>query len=463
MSKKLQQIINTVASETRNLPDTGGILFAVSGGPDSVVLVDICANEIPELKKRMHIAYIHHGLRKNADKEMVFVRNLAKKLSVPFYCKKIKVKKTKNFSLEEEARIKRYKTLVKIAKNSDCRIIFTAHTMDDQVETVLLNLISGAGLKGLSGMKPITEIDNDLLLVRPLLSVMKKQILFYLKEKKIDYMFDESNIDTKFRRNFIRHKIIPLLEKINPGIKKNIYRTSRILSDDFNFIESQAKKFLQKKIVKRNDSIEIPLKSFLKSDVSLQRFFLRSVFMDICGSEYPPDFATVERTRTSIISGKNFFVEKLQIYISIKNGRLIFSQKKYEEKPFIKKVNIKIPGITQIENTGWKISTAYKSFSKNFLKNKDRLVAYINPDRIRKKLILKQPEHENHFIPLGMKETVSFSKYWKTHKKNIKQWLEIPLVIEDNEEIVWVVGGHISQDYAISEKSRVLEISFRKK
>ncbi|MCM8764594.1 MAG: tRNA lysidine(34) synthetase TilS [Candidatus Omnitrophica bacterium] len=463
MSKEIQQIIDRITSEIRVIPDDGGILFAVSGGPDSVALVDICASNFPDVKKRMHIAYINHGLRKNADREKIFVKNLAGKLAVPFHFKKILVKPAKNKSLEEQARIKRYQALVQIAKKHGCSSIVAGHTMDDQVETILLNLATGTGLKGLCGMQPISKIDNDLLLVRPFLSITKKQILSYLEEKKIDYLFDESNIDTRFKRNLIRCQLLPLFEKINAGVRKNIYRTSRILTDDFDYVDTQVRKIIQRKVTKGSGFVEFPTKSFLKMHISLQRFFLRNILIDLCKLDHPPDFTTIEKIRLSIISRKKIFVDKLKIYVAFIGEGVSLYRKNFFEGSIEKSIPIKTPGITEIPCTGWEIKTAFRNFSKKFLKNPNPLAAYINPDRITDTLVVKKPEKNISFVPLGIGKKISFKKYWKTHKKKINQFIGFPLIIEDSGKLVWVVGGHISQQYAISEETRVFEIIVEKK
>ncbi|MCX7705148.1 MAG: tRNA lysidine(34) synthetase TilS [bacterium] len=462
MSKEIQRLSEQVQEEIRSIPCTGGILLAVSGGPDSIALVNISAENL-QIKERMHIAYIHHGLRKNADKELQFVRNLAKKIGVPFHYRKIRVKKTKGISLEEQARIKRYEALVDIARKTKCKAILTAHTMDDQVETVLLNFITGAGLKGLCGMQTVSEINKNVLLIRPFLSISKKQILSYLKEKNIKFMLDESNIDTKFRRNFIRHKVLPLLEEINPGVKKNIYRTSKILSDDFDFINSEVERTVKKLVSKNKLFLQFPLRKFLKMHTCLQRYFIRKLLMEFCNLSYPADFETIEKIRISIIDGKKISIDKFNISVVCTKNEVRLLKNGIFEKLLAGKIFIiNVPGITEINDLNWKISTSYRKFSKKFLHNKNRLIAYIDADRIKGKLVLKQPEKNCVFSPLGMKKEVKFKKYWKTHKKQIEQFVEFPFVIENNGNIVWVVGGHISQDYAISNKSRVLEISVTK-
>ena len=464
MSKELQRIIDTLVAETRIFPDTGGLLFAVSGGPDSMVLVDVFANYCPEIKKRMHIAYIHHGIRKNADRELEFVRKLAEKIKIPFSYKKIRMIKDNKTSLEEQARIKRYQSLISIAKKSGCSAIVTAHTMDDHVETIILNLISGSGLKGLCGISPVSKIDSDILLLRPMLGVTKKQVLMYLKEKGIDYMIDESNIETKFRRNFIRQNIFPLFEKLNPAFRENISRTSKILKDEYEFLSLIAKKEVEKKISVCEGTIRFSRKEFVKLHPAIQRFFLRRVLMDLCNLSYPVDFTTTETIRLSIISEKKQrYIDKLKIFLKCDGDSVILCFGKKEKKFFLKKpVKLVVPGETLILETNWKIKVDEVNFSKKFLVNRDISVAYINKEKIEKGLVVKSPDRNECFIPLGMKNRVSFKKYWKTHKKKITSLIEVPLVITDGDKIVWVIGGSISQEYAIEKGKKVIKIMFKK-
>ncbi|HOK80547.1 MAG TPA: tRNA lysidine(34) synthetase TilS [bacterium] len=465
MSKDFQEIVKTLKDGIRVIPDESGILFAVSGGPDSVALLDIVVNEMPQIKGRIHIAYIHHGLRKNADMELAFVKQLSKNYQVVFHCKKIKIKKEKGMSIEEQARIKRYKALVEIARKSKCKVIVTAHTLDDQVETIMLNLITGTGLKGLCGMQPVSQV-NDIVLLRPMLSISKSQILSYLEKKKLRYMIDESNLNTKFARNFLRHRVFPLLEKINPSCKKNISRTAKILRDDYDFLSSFVAKKIKKYVVEKNGYIEFSRRMFMKQSVSVQRFFLRQILINISKSAHPPDFAAVENLRNLISQKKQGFLNKMKIY-AVCDGNKVGLSTKVEEKNIILKspVKIAVPGEATIPEIGWKIITEFTDYSEEFFKNQDKLVAYVNAEKVKQPLILKQPNKNENFIPLGMRKVVSFKKYWKTHKKNISVITKIPLVIEDGKKrgkIVWVLGGHISQFFGIKKNKPVLKISASK-
>ena len=459
MDKDLQDIIKILSADLRILPASGGLLFAVSGGPDSTTLVDIIANNFPSIKKRMRIAYIHHGLRKNADRELLFVKNIAKKWDIPFHSRKIKINKTSDKSLEEIARIKRYDALFTIAKKYNCCAVVTAHTSDDNAETIIFNLLNGSGLKGLCGIFPSTQVKDGLFLLRPMLSVSKSQIISYINKRNLRYLTDESNLDTRFKRNFIRHKIFPLFEKINPAFKKNISRTSKILTDDYLYIKSTAEEILEKYFTFDKDSVIFSSKIFKKFHPSIQRFVLRKIIVSICGLSHPIDFATIERIRNTVISGNKIYIEKYNILVMYDNGNITIQKHKLQKsKPLVFSVSLKIPGKTKIPDFDWTIITRYTSFKKNFLKNPDRFVAYINAQAVKNNLIVCNPDMHTHFIPLGMDKQVSFHKYWKTHKKHITKFVQFPVVVQDGKKIVWVIGGQISDDYAIKKVNRILEI-----
>jgi len=276
-------------------------------------------------------------------------------------------------------------------------------------------------------------------------------------------MTDESNLDTRFKRNFIRHKIFPLFEKINPAFKKNISRTSKILTDDYLYIKSSTENILEKYFTSGKDFVIFPAKIFKKFHTSIQRFVLREIIVRICGLSHPVDFTTIERIRNTVISGHKIYVDKYNILVMYINGNITIQRHKDQKsKPLVFSVSLKIPGKTKIPDLGWTITTKYTSFKKNFLKNPDRFIAYIDAQAIKNNLIVCNPHIHTHFIPLGMDKYVSFRKYWKTHKKHIKKFVQSPVVIQDGEEIVWVIGGQISDGYAIKKVNRVLEIKIIK-
>lgn len=185
------------------------LLLAVSGGLDSICLANYFIRHQESLGfSWAGMAHIHHGLRKNADRDAEFVRNFAHKLNIPFFIRHLDGNLLKSHgSVEENARIARYKALHEIAflPEVQAELILTAHHANDQAETLLMRILRGTTIKGLQGIQPCRK-DG---IVRPLLSVKKEQLLAYAKTFHLDFREDESNADETFARNSIRKRILP--------------------------------------------------------------------------------------------------------------------------------------------------------------------------------------------------------------------------------------------------------------
>jgi tRNA(Ile)-lysidine synthase len=214
------------------------IIVALSGGADSVCLLYVLL-ELRRLQTAPTFAlkacHVNHKLRgKASDSDERFVRDLCAKLDVPLHVHEVDVKKQqkKHQSIEEAAREARYSYFSTLGTNV---LIATAHTANDNAETVLLNLIRGTGLRGLCGIPPAR--DN---IIRPLIEATRAEILAYLEEKNADYITDESNFSDEFTRNNLRLNIIPLLEKINPSFVTGVTRTCESLRHDEEYLHGLA-------------------------------------------------------------------------------------------------------------------------------------------------------------------------------------------------------------------------------
>ena len=230
------------------------ILVACSGGADSLALLYL----LHEIKKdfgfTLAAAYVNHKLRPEADDEAEFVDKICQELEITYFSLKFRpdfwASDKKN--IEERARLKRYELLFDSVKSNKFNMLATAHHLDDQVETVLMRIFDrGTGLKGLSGIKPINPScdflsnaeNNDFFVIRPMLNISKNEITEFMAGRQ--FLSDTSNYDTKYRRNYYRHKILPALDALLPEIpyKENIARLAenaareseimRELMDDF--------------------------------------------------------------------------------------------------------------------------------------------------------------------------------------------------------------------------------------
>lgn len=190
------------------------VLIAVSGGPDSVALLHAMHTVAAERPCQLRVGHVHHGLRANADDDARFVKTLAQNLGRPFHLQEISVQHEtgrRGESLEGLARKARYDALQSMARQTGSRTIVTAHTQNDQVETILFRVLRGTGIAGLSGIPSFRELAPGLTLARPLLDVTRDQILAYLQANRLDSCHDESNDNLEITRNLIRNSILPQL------------------------------------------------------------------------------------------------------------------------------------------------------------------------------------------------------------------------------------------------------------
>lgn len=251
------------------------VLVACSGGPDSVALIHALKSQKDLLKINLVIAHVNHNFRQNSQNDALFVENLAKKLGLSFLCKSVVVESDGN--LEDNARKVRHESLNEMAIETRCSKIALGHTSSDKAETVLHNIARGAGTKGFSSLRP-----TNCNLIRPILFASRKDILDYLNEIDQDYITDETNANTAFSRNRIRHNVIPELEHIFPQASRNIARLSSIIEEESKFLNELAKKDLEKYVTEAVDGRILSITLFAKLHFVLQR----RILLLLCEDEY---------------------------------------------------------------------------------------------------------------------------------------------------------------------------------
>jgi tRNA(Ile)-lysidine synthase len=197
------------------------VLIALSGGPDSTALAHLLVLWRRKYGLKLAAAHLHHGLSKQNDRAMKLARATAQELGLPFYSKKTRVRalaKKEKLSLEEAGRDARYAFFRSLSRRLKMTKIATAHTRDDQAETVMMRIIRGCGLHGLTGI-PAKRPLGDAQVIRPLLDCRKKDLLLFLAQNGVRYQTDRSNTSARFTRNRVRHELLPWIGKhLNPSI-----------------------------------------------------------------------------------------------------------------------------------------------------------------------------------------------------------------------------------------------------
>ena len=245
-------------------------MIGVSGGPDSLALLYLLNSYKKDFRLSLHIAHLDHQLRSNSFRDKEFVENLAHKLNLPVTCAKINRRAlSAKGSLEEIARNLRLGFLCKVAKKIKADKIALGHNLDDQAETILMRILRGTGLLGLSGILPKREI-SGCEVIRPLIETKRKEIERYLKKKKIKACIDRSNFQDIYFRNRIRNQLLPLLEKkYNKNIKIVLSSLANIASYDYDYLIQAA----LRKLNKPRKSIK--LERYLSLHPAMQRLVLR--------------------------------------------------------------------------------------------------------------------------------------------------------------------------------------------
>lgn len=239
--KKLLQEIETTNRRYGLIKRNDTLVLGVSGGPDSMALLIL----LDKLKKKyaltLHVAHLDHGLRgKESIEHRIFTQKVSERLGHPFHWKAVKLQglvKIYKRSIEETGRMERYRFFEEVARKTGSQKIVTAHTLDDQAETMLLRLLRGSGLKGLVGIHPIRK-QCDFEVIRPLLSCQKRDLMSFLKKAKVLFVDDKSNRDPFFTRNRVRHQLLPMLEKsFNPQIKRSLANLQSICAEAQDYLE----------------------------------------------------------------------------------------------------------------------------------------------------------------------------------------------------------------------------------
>jgi len=431
--------VRSYIKENQLLKPDDRVIVGLSGGMDSMTLIDVLLS----LGYNCMAVHCNFHLRgEESERDAAFVEQWCESakvglVSVDFdtyrYAAEHKI------SIEMAARELRYKWFEDIRKEHHADAIAVAHHRDDLAETVLLNLIRGTGIRGLSGISPKNNS-----IVRPLLGISRDEIEAYVDERKLPFIFDSSNSDDAFVRNFLRLNVIPLLEKINPSVKNAIYRTAQHVGEarkiyDF-YVENQ------KKAIFAGNRINIDkLKTTLSPATMLFEIlspfgFNASVIEDICQClDSIPGKVFYSNDYRLIKDRKDLILDK----ISDEN----FSQREYA----IDKVSQEITDPIRL-----KISF----LSGNITINKDARFLYADADKLSFPLTLRKWQPGDWFIPFGMKGRKKLSDFFTDRKFSLPD-KENAWVLTSDEDIVWVVGERSDDRFKITESTEnVLVMEF---
>lgn len=420
------------------IPISDKILLAVSGGADSVAMLDLFSKS----PYKFGIAHCNFHLRgADSDGDEKFVKQLSEFYHAPVYSidfDTITFAEQNGISIEMAARQLRYEWFEKIRQQHHYKYIATAHHQDDVIETFFINLTRGTGIRGLSGIKEKSET-----VIRPMLFCNRNSILDYIKDNKLEYREDITNSDIKIIRNRFRHQILPLLKEINPAAEENILHTIENLKGA-ETIMAQTISELQKDLgINENDLCKIEIKKLIEiTPLSPYLFellkpygFNSSQIKDIESALNGSSGKTFYSTTHLLVKDRN------ELIISPLNENILpnlFINDGDREIELFHGQKLKIKKI--IRDTDFKIPT-------------DPSVAAFDLDKIKFPLTIKGWEPGDYFYPLGMKKKKKLSDFFIDEKMSLLEKQETWLLVSDNQ-IAWVIGKRIDNRFKITNKTK---------
>jgi len=408
------------------------IIVGLSGGADSVVLLHI----LHRLGYSCSAAHCNFHLRgEESERDEHFAAEFAASLNLPFFKQDFATRdiaKRRGISIEMAARDLRYQWFAELRENHRADAIAVAHHRDDSIETLLLNLIRGTGIKGLTGIQP--RIGN---LVRPLLCVSKKEILHYAQTKNLPFITDSSNAQEEMIRNKIRLQVIPLLETINPSVREAIVQTIDNLNEAAKIYETEIEKALR--LIDNNNSISIPLLKTFPSPESILFELLKNYGF---GKEVVRDIYYAIDSQP----GKTFYAPDYYV-LKDRDQFLLSPIVREEEKEYLIHANetfLEFPFPMEIalrkNETGADI-------------DKDAHTATLDFDKLHFPLTLRRWKKGDKFMPIGMKNFQKVSDFFSNRKFSKIQKAQTWVLIS-GKDIVWIVNHRIDDRFKINNYTK---------
>jgi tRNA(Ile)-lysidine synthase len=460
------------------------ILLAVSGGADSTALMyamcAIKAENVPalplagKLSGDILCAHINHQLRgPESDGDEAFVIAQADKLNLAITTKRLDVRgfaRENKLSIETAARKLRIESLLDIAQVNDCEWVATAHQRDDNAETVIQRLVRGTGFRGLGGIWPVRKFAPasccrktaaGVGFVRPLLCVRRDEIVEYLSKRNLKWRIDRTNDDCKYRRNYIRHRLLPALQQqCNGSIVEQLSELAQSAQKFYSLVCSSVEEIWPQLTDCTADNVTLDLKSFLAQPPAVKVEMIRRSLTYLGGGER--DLTHRHYERVLQLSRQNISGREIGLpdgfVVWCEYGKLIFARAKGVLKPeeqISKSIKLEVPGRTRFAR--YLIEAAIfeaegREFEK-FKAQKTNFVEWFDLDNVKLPLVVRSREDGDRFVPLGLREEKKVGKFL-TAAKVPQQIRKKVFIVADAEKIIWVWPIRIGEQAKVTSGTR---------
>lgn len=449
------------------LADGDTVIVAVSGGPDSVALLHLLFSLSKAHQWKLIVAHVNHGFRVEESKvEAIQVAELAYALGLPCEIAEVNVPAyiaETSLNPQVAARQKRYDFLHDVARKYGAGHIALAHHADDQAETMMMRILRGTGPSGLGGIRD-QRMDHQVKLIRPLLRMNKEQLISYCQQEQILYCVDASNESRKYFRNQVRLDIIPFLQKYNEELPLALGRLAEMMQAEEDYMQQETERVLQDIAIFRNDEVRLPHRRFIQLPLALQRRLIKLILSYLaCPAEWL-DFTRIEMLRESmiretspnmrqLICGHMFIVREYEQLSFIKEWRDTDSFQ-YECNPLGGAISIpeiastfKFHVIDQHDNMHLK----ERSFVLSSAEQKE---AFFDLDQLELPLCIRNRRDGDRIEPFGLNGSKKVKNMFIDAKVAPRERDRIPLLLDANQQILWIPGYGRSRFAAVDSNTR---------
>lgn len=446
------------------LSENDKIVIALSGGADSLCLLDILYKLKEKYGFTLYAAHLNHQIRGTAaHRDALFCATVCDRLEIPFFIRSIDVplySQEKKLTLEEAARECRYQFLFELKKLLKADKVAVAHNMDDQVETVLMRIIRGTGLYGLKGM------DHSLSsgVVRPLLDVGKKEIIDYLESKGEVWCQDHTNDRAQYTRNKIRLQLVPLMEQFSPKVKESIVRMASSLREDSSYIEEAAYTLFRENSYISENTVKLDSDILSHHSPAMKKREIRYAIKEVLQSLKGIETVHLDDVITLMESSRSYAELNLPrgLHVYKKQNSLYFTTEELKEKETGFLYSMGKNDRVYLNEIGVEIRTKTIAKAKCLILPTGQYSKAFDLDKIKGNIIVRNRRVGDKIRPMGLGGTKKLKNIFIDEKIPIEQRDRVPIITDSEDNVIWVVGSCISEDFKIDETTEnVVRISVK--
>ncbi len=469
-------MIESVQKSVRewNMIDAGDrVLAAVSGGADSVALLLILRELQGTMDFALEVLHVEHGIRGEESREdSRFVERLCQQLEIPYQVVAVDAvayAADHGLGLEEAARILRYEAFKKRAQETGAKVAL-AHHMEDNAETVLLQMLRGSGITGLCGMKPVRRDDKGVVYLRPLLEVHRGDLEQYLLDRQQEWKEDSTNTDTEYRRNYMRHEVMPRLTQINTQAVEHINASAEHLAEICRWMEQEVDKVwdmvAQVEEIEGSICCKLDVAELGKHPVALQGEILMKALSLVAGRRKDLGGAHIRDLRGllekqsgrevhlpyGVVARREFRTLVLGVQqFSIGDGKIRIDKEKLEDCRRNKEM-LRIP----LGDTGECLQCRIFKNPRTVAEiPKKTYTKWLDYDKIEQGFCIRNRQNGDYFISDTMGHRKKLQNYFVDEKIPVSKREQMWLLAEDSQ-VLWLIGGRISENLKVTEHTNTI-------